>query len=298
MDGDYDKRSPLSPSTENAMTRCLEGTPLPMAPAMAPASVKVAVEVLAKATTLPRAHEEWASDSLALEDLMRDYGFRPEGSTAPPSERDWPINLTVEKMSTMVADKRIQQQGCTCLWRAVCGGIAERDAVVAHGGVERICTALATHAGCEGVVAMGCGALWSLSVGNSEIKAQIGRQGGIDEVCTGMVVHAGNVEVQTNGCGALWSLTCNASTNKQIAAKANAVQRVCTAMKLHGDCASLQRVACGALACICGSAWSRSEARRFHGAALVLVAMEAYSEVANIQASDSIGRSGNNARQM
>ena len=56
--------------------------------------------------------------------------------------------------------------GCLCLWWA-CVRVwftGNQVAIAAAGGIERVLSAMADHAGSAGVQDYGCGALWNLAV--------------------------------------------------------------------------------------------------------------------------------------
>eukprot|EP00929_Paragymnodinium_shiwhaense_P092210 TRINITY_DN52090_c0_g1_i1.p1 TRINITY_DN52090_c0_g1~~TRINITY_DN52090_c0_g1_i1.p1 ORF type:complete len:513 (+),score=106.90 TRINITY_DN52090_c0_g1_i1:79-1617(+) len=246
------------------------------------------------------AHEEYDTNRDALEELMRDYGFRNRPGVIPAPEMAWDEVQAISVMEMHMENAQLQEQACICIWRAASSFAAAEtiERLLELGGIERICTALTTHCGAEGTVAKGCGALWSIAIGRPKCKEIIGMHGGIEEVCTALVVHPTSVEVQMTGCAALWSLTCNMPNNKAIAASACAVQRVCNTLKVHlpaadgssnGPGHSLQtqlllaRLALGAMGCICGLPQTRRQVGQFQGIDLVMRALRLFPHEGAVQ---------------
>jgi hypothetical protein len=149
--------------------------------------------------------------------------------------------------------RQVQEEACRVLveltpsvedeeWRriwdeggsALAGLRAEYAALAAHGVINAVSQAMATHACSASVVKSGCKVLGAMAR-NDDNKVKIAEAGGITAIVGGIRGNEGDARLQEEGCKALYNLAADADSKMKIA-EAGGNKAIFGAMRRHeGD---------------------------------------------------------------
>ena len=177
---------------------------------------------------------------------------------------------------------------------ALAGLRAEYAALAAHGVIDAMVQAMATHACSASVVEAGCKVLRAMArnvdncvkIAEADHQVKIAKAGGIEAILRAMRGHGGDAEVQAQGCGAFRNLAVKNADNKVKIGEAGGIEAILGAMRGHEGDAEVQKQGCRALCNFALNSGANKALMRDHGG--LGLARKAYDMHRHVKAQELI----------